>query len=223
MRQVKFSIRSWFGNWVLVRLYNFHICVANGSFFCSSSVVSSAVPSLQSENTDSRRNPPASDVVRQLPLQLAGGRMGGRRGPKWRRPSGGASLSLPCAKPLLSTGSGRCRHFTTQRKRSSRWVIAQEFRLVGRRRAGRAEDRNSGCPGAASESAGGGWKDGGTEEVPAGPWAKGPGLVYLASLRGQTLNWVSSVPVSLALMLILRSFGLSGWSGGSGLAGLVRL
>lgn len=88
MRQVKFSIRSWFGNWVLVRLYNFHICVANGSFFCSSSVFSSAVPSLQSENTDSRSNPPRVMLSGNFRSSLSwanGGRgeeRRGNRGPK---------------------------------------------------------------------------------------------------------------------------------------------
>lgn len=37
IRHVRFSIRSWLGNCVLVLLYSFHICVASGSCFCISS------------------------------------------------------------------------------------------------------------------------------------------------------------------------------------------
>ena len=59
MRQVRFSIRSWFGNCFFVLLYNLHICVANGSFFCISSGLSSsspAVSSFQVGKKDSRSN-----------------------------------------------------------------------------------------------------------------------------------------------------------------------
>lgn len=48
IRQVRFSIRSWLGNCFLVLLYNLHICVANGSFFCISSGLSSSSPAASS-------------------------------------------------------------------------------------------------------------------------------------------------------------------------------
>ncbi|SLM39070.1 hypothetical protein LPUS_09492 [Lasallia pustulata] len=44
MRHVRFSMRSWFGSLVFVLLYNFHICVPSGSFFCISSGLSMKSP-----------------------------------------------------------------------------------------------------------------------------------------------------------------------------------
>lgn len=42
--QVKFSMRSAFGSWVLALVYSFHIWVASGSFFCMSSGLSKPAP-----------------------------------------------------------------------------------------------------------------------------------------------------------------------------------
>ncbi len=44
---VRFSNRSWFGSWVFVLLYNFHIWVPRGSFFCISSGRSRSGPRLK--------------------------------------------------------------------------------------------------------------------------------------------------------------------------------
>lgn len=60
MRHVKFSRRSPFGSWPLVRWYNFHICVPSGSFFCMSSGVSVstlAVSSFHWSRNESRNRP----------------------------------------------------------------------------------------------------------------------------------------------------------------------
>ena len=48
MRHVRFSTRSWFGNCVLVLLYNLHICIPNGSLICISSGLSSSSPPVSS-------------------------------------------------------------------------------------------------------------------------------------------------------------------------------
>lgn len=127
MRQVKFSIRSWFGNWVLVRLYNFHICVANGSFFCSSSVFSSAVPSLQSENTDSRSNPPRVTLSGSFRSSLSwanGGRGEERRGNRDQREAPlRCLLSLRLSLALVSA-SGRA-GLCVRAALLSLWVLAR--------------------------------------------------------------------------------------------------
>lgn len=77
IRQVKFSIRSWLGSWVFVLLYNFHICVASGSFFCISSGWSRSEPapaaSFQFGKKASRRSSLRATECSGDKSSLAGG------------------------------------------------------------------------------------------------------------------------------------------------------
>jgi hypothetical protein len=54
--QVKFSMRSAFGSWFLALLYNFHIWVASGSFFCISSGLSKSAPTASFLNVGNRES-----------------------------------------------------------------------------------------------------------------------------------------------------------------------
>ena len=90
IRQVKFSMRSWFGNCVFVLLYSFHICVAKGSFLCISSGCSRSA--LEASSFQFGKNASRSNSLRAI------------LGSVW-----GSSLSpvFPCVVVVVLVGNCR--------------------------------------------------------------------------------------------------------------------
>jgi hypothetical protein len=114
IRQVRFSMRSWLGNWDLVLVYSFQIWVARGSFLCISSAESGGAPSCQSGKTDSRNSPPSvmpswsekSSVSTLLRRAAAVGEVHSRRG--WyglsRRTPGGYAMQIRRTLGMVGKG-----------------------------------------------------------------------------------------------------------------------